>query len=32
MGLFDFMIPAAALLYGVYFLIFAIDETINGGK
>lgn len=28
----DFIIPAAAILYGVCFFIFAIDETINGGK
>lgn len=28
----NFIIPAAAILYGVYFIIFAIDETINGGK
>ena len=28
----NFIIPAAALLYGVWFLVFAIDETINGGK
>lgn len=28
----DFIIPAAATLYGVCFLIFAIDEYKNGVK
>ena len=28
----DFIIPAAAILYGLYFLIFAIDEYKNGVK
>ena len=32
MNYFDFVIPAAAVLYGVWFLIFAIDEYRNGVK